>query len=388
MRATPLLRPGASARDAFLRCLSSGGAATSTGPGATRIASSSRLVYHCVRSRTVPTSSAACRGSAMAWDAISNRIGRSSRRDVAHRHRGVVLQGQQADRLVRRSRTAEEIHPAALLAGVLIGQEGHRAAAGEHVENLIVAAVLGDDVLAGRAAEAGQKAVQVHVVQRPGHRVRRKAQHAQGVPAQLEIAHVTGDDDHRARPDQQPHERQPRRGAGCTAASSSRGSSAECGRPRSPAERGAPTFAGSSAPAPPPRGREKRVSGSRPPRSAAGGSRCRTARQAAGQSIGRCRSASPERCRSGCGRQRTRGNRRCACVACRVPSLEQVKRTILLCQECRLDPRPVWTFPDDLWCSRLGCAESWCSRLGCPECRRDACTSSGLAYSGDRPVAG
>ena len=76
----------------------------------------------------------------------------------------------------------------------------------EHLEDLVVAAVLGNDVLAGLAAKPVQEAVEVRVVERPGDGVGGEAQEAQHVAGHLEIAEMGGDDQRRPIAQQQPHQ--------------------------------------------------------------------------------------------------------------------------------------------------------------------------------------
>ena len=106
-----------------------------------------------------------------------------------------------------RGRPAEEIDPAAFLAGVLIGEEGHRAAAVQHLLDLVVTAVFRDQVLARRRAEAGQVAIEIGVVEIPRDGESGKTEDPQGVAAEFEVAEMARDDDHRAVADQLPHER-------------------------------------------------------------------------------------------------------------------------------------------------------------------------------------
>ena len=101
-----------------------------------------------------------------------------------------MLQGQQGDRLVGRGRPAEELDPAALLAGVLIGEEGHRATAGQHTLDLVVTAVFRDEVLARRGTEAGQVAIEIGVVKISRDREGGKTEDAQRVAAEFEIAEM------------------------------------------------------------------------------------------------------------------------------------------------------------------------------------------------------
>ena len=77
----------------------------------------------------------------------------------------------------------------------------------EHALDLVVAAVLRDKVLPGGRAEAGQVAIEIGVVEVSRDSVGGKAEDAQRVAAQLEVAEVPGDDDHRPLADQQPHQR-------------------------------------------------------------------------------------------------------------------------------------------------------------------------------------
>ena len=69
------------------------------------------------------------------------------------RPRCAVAKRQKCDGFVRRRGATEKLHPATLLSGKLIGQKGHRAAFGQNLLDLIVAAVLRNHVLARGAAK-------------------------------------------------------------------------------------------------------------------------------------------------------------------------------------------------------------------------------------------
>ncbi len=83
------------------------------------------------------------------------------------------------------------------LAGVLVGQEREDAAVAEHLEHLVVAARLGDQLLARSLAERAEEPVEVGVVERPGHRVGREAEDAEQVAGHLPVAVVAGEHDDR-----------------------------------------------------------------------------------------------------------------------------------------------------------------------------------------------
>ena len=115
-------------------------------------------------------------------------------------HRRLVLDRQQSDRLVGRGGPAEEVDVEPALAGVLIGQEREDAIVLEDLEHLVVAAGLGDQLLAGPLAERAEVAVEIGVVERAGHRDGGKAEHAEEVAGHLPVAVVAGQEDQRAFP--------------------------------------------------------------------------------------------------------------------------------------------------------------------------------------------
>ena len=116
---------------------------------------------------------------------------------VAHHDGGLMLDGHQGDGLVGRGGPAEEVdeHPA--LAGVLVGQEGEDPAGPEDSEHLVVAPLLGDHLLPGPLAEGSEEAVEVRVVEGPGHRVGREPEDAEQVSRHLPVAEVSGQHDQR-----------------------------------------------------------------------------------------------------------------------------------------------------------------------------------------------
>lgn len=105
---------------------------------------------------------------------------------------------EDADRFVVRGRAVHELDPAPFRAGVLIAQEGQRSVLVEHFFDVRGAALLGQDDLAGRAAELFQVFVQKRIIQRPGNRVRGEAEHTGAVAHHLEVAEVSQQHHHRA----------------------------------------------------------------------------------------------------------------------------------------------------------------------------------------------
>ena len=90
-----------------------------------------------------------------------------------------MFQGEQGNRLVGRSWATEEIDPTSLRPCRLICEKGHRPSSVQHFQNLIVAAVLWDDVLAGGAAKAFDEVVQIGIIKGSGDTVRRESEQAE-----------------------------------------------------------------------------------------------------------------------------------------------------------------------------------------------------------------
>ncbi len=166
----------------------------------------------------------------------------------------------------------------------------------------VVAAVLGDQVLAGRAAETVQESGRDSDCPAAGRPCRWESPGSPSpIAAQLEIAEMGRDDDHRPAADHRPHQGRHVVRAARNPASWSHGSSAARGRPPAPAGRGVPTSAGPAACGPP------RESSGRAWARFSSITRPRIRKhvveqpgQPAGRPPGRSRSASPARCRSRC----------------------------------------------------------------------------------------
>jgi hypothetical protein len=132
---------------------------------------------------------------ALDGDAVMKTGSRARR--VADHDRRVVTHGEQTDRLVPRGLAAEEVGEDPLAAGVLVGDEGQRAAAAQHVVELRRRAFLVQQVQTGDLARAQQEVVQQRVVERAHDGVQRQPEPGDRVAQQFEVAEMGRDQDRR-----------------------------------------------------------------------------------------------------------------------------------------------------------------------------------------------